>query len=159
MTETQPAAPEAAAPQGTAKPAEPPQGTPAAEQPKTEPQGPDWKQMARKWERQAKDDAAQLAAIRTALGEKETEASALQTAKAQAELAALRYRIAYENGLPPALADRLTGDDEEQIRADAAALAELVKPKPARANPAEGTGTTAPEKHDTNELLRKMAGY
>lgn len=48
----------------------------------------------------------------------------------KAELAALRLRVAGETGLPVALAERLAGEDEDSIRADAAKLAEVLPPAP-----------------------------
>lgn len=44
------------------------------------------------------------------------------------ELNALKNKIARESGLRAELADRLAGEDENAIRADAKALAELMKP-------------------------------
>ncbi|EOS7735261.1 capsid assembly scaffolding protein Gp46 family protein [Enterococcus hirae] len=48
---------------------------------------------------------------------------------AEYETASLRTRIALQNGLPIDLADRLVGDDEESIKADAERLAEFVGKK------------------------------
>ncbi|WP_369118177.1 capsid assembly scaffolding protein Gp46 family protein [Enterococcus thailandicus] len=45
------------------------------------------------------------------------------------ETASLRTRIAIQNGLPIDLADRLVGDDEESIKADAERLAGFVSKK------------------------------
>lgn len=44
------------------------------------------------------------------------------------ETSSMRTRIALQNGLPLDLADRLVGDDEESIKADAERLAGFVKP-------------------------------
>lgn len=46
------------------------------------------------------------------------------------ETSSLRTRIALQNGLPLDLADRLVGEDEESIKADAERLAAFMKPKP-----------------------------
>lgn len=48
----------------------------------------------------------------------------------KAELTAMRLRVAGETGLPVALAERLAGEDEDSIRADAAKLAEVLPPAP-----------------------------
>lgn len=40
----------------------------------------------------------------------------------------IRLRVAVANGLPIELADRLTGDDEDAIKADAERLASFMKP-------------------------------
>ena len=45
---------------------------------------------------------------------------------AEYETASLRTRIALQNGLPIDLADRLVGDDEESIKADAERLSSFV---------------------------------
>ena len=46
------------------------------------------------------------------------------------ETANLRTRIAIQNGLPLDLADRLVGDDEDSLKADAERLSGFVKSKP-----------------------------
>ena len=45
------------------------------------------------------------------------------------ETSSLRTRIALQNGLPLDLADRLVGEDEASIKADAERLAAFMKPK------------------------------
>jgi hypothetical protein len=62
-----------------------------------------------------RDEAAQAAAQ-----------AATDLATAQAEN--LRLKIAMESKLPAALIDRLKGNTEDELRADAASLLELVKP-------------------------------
>lgn len=57
------------------------------------------------------------------------------------ELNNLKQRTAAAVGLPPELADRLQGDDEDTLKADAEKLAKLMPPKQPKAgptNPAEG---------------------
>jgi hypothetical protein len=72
----------------------------------------------------AQKSADQIAAL--------TKQVAELTAKNQAaELSALRTRIAHETGLPFELADRLHGEDEKALRADAEALGKLTAAKPA----------------------------
>ena len=46
------------------------------------------------------------------------------------ELKNVKYRIAVEAGIPLALADRLSGETEEEIKADAEKLAGFVNQKP-----------------------------
>lgn len=61
----------------------------------------------------------------------ETTISELNSKVAGYETANLRTRIALQNGLPFDLAERLVGDDEESIKADAERLASFVsKPTP-----------------------------
>jgi hypothetical protein len=49
-----------------------------------------------------------------------------EAAAKKAEAGALRMRIAAEKGLPSELAERLRGDTEEELRADAEGLSKLV---------------------------------
>jgi alanyl-tRNA synthetase len=58
----------------------------------------------------------------------QAELKALQDAAAARERADLLRAVAKEAGLDESLADRLRGDDEAALRADAKALAERVKP-------------------------------
>lgn len=66
------------------------------------------------------------------------------TAKASAsELKALKSQIAYETGLPFELAGRLTGDDEDTLRADADSLSKLIaKPQTPPLRSSEPKGET-----------------
>lgn len=77
------------------------------------------------------------------------------------ETASLRTRIALQNSLPYDLADRLVGDDEEAIKADAERLAGFLKP----AKPAAPTKSNEPNVGNSNDedaalkgMLRKMRG-
>jgi hypothetical protein len=77
------------------------------------------------------------------------------TAKnAAAELSALRTRIAHETGLPYELADRLRGDDEKAIRADAEAFSRLTAPKPA---PSPSYSPEAPVGNATDAAFAALA--
>lgn len=130
----------------------------------------DWREMARKWERRAKADAAKLAQMEQrvkTLVEPETVADkdrALADAQAEARTArhdALRYRIAAEEGLAPTMALRLLGDDEDALRADAKDMAKALTPQtPKRTDGARGTsdGGKPPTQTDPNALLRQMLG-
>lgn len=58
------------------------------------------------------------------------ETNATQAAEiAQLRADSMKQRVAMEVGLPAAMASRLTGDDEDAIRADANELAKLMKPQ------------------------------
>lgn len=96
----------------------------------------DWKARAREWEKRAKDNAkaaARLSEIEDAQktqSEKDAERiAALESEAAQARAEALRLRVGTQAGLSPELIDRLKGSTEDEIAADAAQLAELVKPQ------------------------------
>lgn len=65
------------------------------------------------------------------LTEKTTGLSALEEKVKGYERASVKNKIAREAGLPWELADRLTGETEEEIRKDAESLKKLVGGKPA----------------------------
>ena len=72
------------------------------------------------------------------------------------ELASLKARIAHEVGLPYDLANRLTGEDEKALRADAESLAKLIPSKPSapplRSTEPAGDGKDAAYKSLLNGL-------
>lgn len=85
------------------------------------------------------------------------------TARAErAEQALLRGRVAREAGLPDDLADRLRGDDEESLLADAKALAEkfsVPDPKPARrSDPSQGSDPMPLNGSPLEQALRNAVG-
>jgi hypothetical protein len=83
-------------------------------------------------ERDAADEATRLALLQEQeqyqelASEWQQKFESLQAESAQQQVTMLRMRVAGEVGLPSELADRLRGDDEETIRADAERLATLV---------------------------------
>ncbi|HEL0236208.1 TPA: DUF4355 domain-containing protein [Streptococcus equi subsp. zooepidemicus] len=86
--------------------------------------------------------------------------TSLETQIAGYEAANLRTKIALQYGLPIDLADRLRGDDEDVLRADAERLASFIKPSqpqpPAKSNePAEVDEKTAALKQVVNNLTAK----
>jgi len=87
---------------------------------------------AAKYRTEAKANAA--AAVKLAELESQSQtteqkyANALQEAQT-AQLKALRYEVAVENGLDLKLAARLTGDTKEALAADAVELKNLLQPK------------------------------
>lgn len=64
----------------------------------------------------------------------------------------LRLRAAVANGLPIELADRLAGDDEEAITADAKRLASFMKP----AEPKPPMKSTEPNLDNKNAGIKEM---
>lgn len=99
----------------------------------------------------------------------ETERFAAQLADVQrraeaAETKLLRSTVARRAGLPDDLADRLIGDDEDSLTADAKRLAELFtaaqpEQKPARrSDPSQGSGDLALNGDPLEMSLRKLAG-
>lgn len=67
-------------------------------------------------------------ASKTALSERDSKIADFEKQVAGYETATLRTRIALANGLPYDLADRLVGDDEVSLTADAERLAGMLKP-------------------------------
>jgi hypothetical protein len=97
-------------------------------------------------EESQKTEAQKLAEARDAAEKRATDA----------ERANLRYRVAVQKQLPPELVDRLRGETEEEMAADADALLTLVKP--AAPSYDGGARTTAGAPADMNALIRRHAG-
>lgn len=76
------------------------------------------------------------------------------------ETANLRTRIALQNGLPIDLADRLVGDDEASIKADAERLAGFVSKKQQTPPPLKTTENTNGNDKDSSWLqaVRDLSG-
>lgn len=73
------------------------------------------------------------------------EATENLTKAEQAELKALKFEVAYDEGLPKELVGRLVGNTEEELRADAKSLLALVGekgPKVPKADPSAGRKST-----------------
>lgn len=92
----------------------------------------DWKAKSREWERRAKENKAaadKLAELEQAkLTAEERAAQQLTEATGRADTLAkdnLRLRVALQKGLPADLIDRLRGDSEDEIAADADHLMSL----------------------------------
>ena len=110
-----------------------PAGEPTQTDP-PEPQGTDWKALARKWEKQAKankekadkwDAQAQAAPTVESLQQQMDELRAeADRQRESAERERARYKVSQETGVPAAL---IQGDDEEAMAASAAAVAEFAK--------------------------------
>lgn len=68
--------------------------------------------------------------INTLTGERDTHAATIAQLQGQIkgyEITALKQKIAKEKGIPMDMASRLTGDDEKALRADADAMATMLK--------------------------------
>jgi TolA-binding protein len=72
--------------------------------------------------RQLRETQMQLVGMQGRVTELENTLGTLTTERDTATGDALRYRVALENGVPPALAGRLQGADEASLIADAATL-------------------------------------
>ncbi len=90
----------------------------------------------------------QIEALNAKLKESETKIADLTAKNSAYEAASVKAKIAQEAGLPLELASRLSGSTEEELKKDAQALAELVKPKHQqhRFNPEGSEGVSGVEK-------------
>lgn len=87
------------------------------------------------------------------------EATTAKADAAQARTDYLRLKVGMAKGLPASLAERLKGDNEEEMAADADALLAELKPKATGAGSFDaGVRQTAPAAPDMNTLLRRTAG-
>ena len=92
--------------------------------------------------------------IKKTIDERDQTISELSAKNAGYETANLRTRIAVQNGLPLDLADRLVGDDEATLKADAERLAGFIKG--ADPVPPLGSKDTPMENKDGDEDLKQM---
>lgn len=81
--------------------------------------------------------------------------NSMQKELSELKLKALKTNVAIEAGLPADLADRLTGEDEETLKADAEKLASFVGSKKV----APSFKTEEAPKDPTEEGYREMARY
>ncbi len=160
MTDTP--APAETAPQDTA-----PTTDPAAQAEAAQPDV-DWKSMARTWEKRAKENAeaaTRLAEIENAnKTEAQKQAEALEAALQRESTATsqlLRYEVAADKGVPPALVRFLAGTSREEIEESAAALLEAIpgapgSPPRAPTESAQAIAALAgqPQSVDMNEWMR-----
>ena len=108
---------------------------------------------------EAKKLTEQVEALTKQLTEKDTSIADLTAKNKAYETASVKARIAHEKGLPFELADRLSGETEEDIAADAESLAQFVS---AGRNPAplyepQGTYGTG-SKNSTESAYLSMFG-
>lgn len=100
-------------------------------------------------------------ASKTSVADYDKQIADLKKQVAGYETANLRTRIALQNGLPYDLADRLVGDNEEALKADAERLAGFLKPAEPAAPPKSNepnVGNSNDEDAALKEMLQKMRG-
>ena len=106
-----------------------------------------------------KDYEKQISDLNDDLAKKSKDLSDVTKRAEQAERSLLRSKVAREEGLPWELADRLQGEDEKALRADAQALAKFAgekkEPQPLADLDDHGKGG---EDAEMRELLQKMKG-
>ncbi len=128
-----------------------------------------WKALSRQHEARAGKDAKELARLKAEEQEREDAAKtelertseALSRERAE-RLGLQRRTVAAEAGLPAELAERLQGETEEELVADAARLAELMPAEKPSSPPAKaaGIGVTGGEPTETDpiKLARQWSG-
>lgn len=83
----------------------------------------------------------------------------LQSQIKQYEMASVKTRIAHEVGLPYELASKLSGEDEEAIKADAEKMVGFIKPKNvAPIGGVEPIDNPDPHKSAMQSLIKNMRG-
>lgn len=101
--------------------------------------------LKKEYEKKLADAQKDMETMSTKLATHDTEVADLTARAVKAETALLKNKIANDNGLPITLADRLVGENEEELSADAKTLASYLKPS-----------TTPPLR--TNEVMRPDLG-
>lgn len=126
-----------------------------------------WKEVARKNEKRARDNAGAAkrlaeieAANQTELEKAQGAATAAEQRAAAAELELTRHRVAVAKGLPADMASRLQGDDEKAMQADADVLLAAMggPPKPGVPQVPAGARGQGSESIDMNAAIRQAAG-
>lgn len=122
---------------------------------------PEWAQQEiRNLRREAGNYRTQYNAVKDAAVKTEGEFNALKQQLEVKERAFTRERIGADLGLPAELRSRLQGDTEDEIRADAQAVAALIKPAAPQQPPATPSGgldtssDPAPSPTAAAELIR-----
>lgn len=107
------------------------------------------------YEKQIASYTEQLASVE----EKEKRITDLENSVKKYETSALKTRIAHETGLDHSLAARLSGDTEDEIRADAKSLSETIGKMRTSAAPAKSTepaGKAGSQQAGLSELLSSL---
>lgn len=117
----------------------------------------DIKKRNSEFEQQITDLTNQLKAKDETISGYESAKTELETKINKYEMGSLKTRIALETGLPFELAEKLTGEDEETIRADAQKMAQFIKPiNKAPIGGAEPIDNSDPRKAAFQSLLKNM---
>jgi hypothetical protein len=99
--------------------------------------------------------------VERALNQAKRDREAREAAEARLnefERSAAKQRIAVEVGLPLELAERLHGDDDRALRADAKRLLDLTQPPDGRLGAGRGGGTPTRVADDMNARIREATG-
>lgn len=116
----------------------------------------EYKQKAADFDKKESAWADQIKAKDETIKAKDDEIASLTANVKVAKMEATKMRVATENGIPLQLADRLSGDDEEAIAADAQKMAQYIK-KTNAAPFGAAEGTPNPNESAAAAALRTMA--
>ena len=126
-----------------------------------------WKSKAREQEKRAKANAGAADKLAKLEESQKTETQRLTdqlaAEKAQRETVekqAMRFRVAASKGVPADLIDRLQGDSEDELSADADTLLKLVSDGKKSGNhvPREGATPSGPKQDEVREFTRNLFG-
>lgn len=122
---------------------------------------PSWDpEKAREKIRKANAEAKALRERAKAAEDKAKGAADAEKRAADLESKLLRMQVGYKYGLPEDLVDRLRGDSEEALAADAEKLLDMIAPKKTGSKPVEklrpGGAPVQDEDEDSKELLARV---
>lgn len=121
-----------------------------------------WKKYSRTNQMKAEKAAKRIAELEDAakpdLERLTGRVTAAERERDDARSEALRTRVALRKQLPDELADRLRGDTDEELSADADRLLALIKSGRARGDVDQGTRGEASTALSMNDLIRQAAG-
>lgn len=101
-------------------------------------------ELRKEYEKRLADAQKDLETMTSKLSNHDTEVADLTARAVKAETALLKNKVASDNGLPIKLADRLVGESEDELAADAKTLASYLRPSttpPMRTNEQSGSQT------------------
>lgn len=126
-----------------------------------------FKQHARTWERRAKESnskveqlEAQLAELTKARDEAVAARDEALAERSSMESVVMKYRVGRELGLPDTLCERLNGETEDDLRADAESIAKLLGRSTVNLSELSGGfEPSAPPRIDPEEIVKNMPHF
>lgn len=115
-------------------------------------------ELKKDYEKKLADARKDMETMTTKLASHDIEVADLTARAVKAETALLKNKVANDNGLPINLADRLVGENEEELTADAKILASYLRPSttpPLRTNEPNGAGA-GPGGRGTDEAYMNL---
>jgi len=121
----------------------------------------DLKKRAEEYEKLRQSQMTEQEKLEARLAEAERQIMEREIAVAEAEQRVLKAKVAESMGLPVALAERLTGTTEEELKADAANLLEVMKAGgPPKASSKQGAPEGfGPRPETMDQRIRRAAGF